>query len=67
MLSVAQPGEGETQQRAHQYIYRKEDEENKNMTTQFLIEYELTYSDQGLISVVSGSEVRGFSIAFYWR
>lgn len=25
VLSVAQPGEGQTQQRAHQYVYRKED------------------------------------------
>lgn len=34
VLSVAQPGEGQTQQRAHQYVYRKEDECDTNVRTQ---------------------------------
>lgn len=31
VLSVTQPGEGQTQQRTHQYIYMKEREENTDI------------------------------------
>lgn len=57
VLSVAQPGEGQTQQRAHEYVYRKEDEDNIN---------DLLFELQNLVKIeLSGIRFGGKYFYFY--